>query len=161
MNRQRKAGNRNSPTLERQCSETGQDRWRCSVRVSVILATATESRKFFAKVTAATLALEKLRRGEGDLREGDLRRRVCPQKKRKDTVQQQQGSKNKKQHITRKQEKRREKQRRRSIKVKEALSREEDVKRQLEDVQRMKEGLKRELEQYYGYKGELRGKKND
>ena len=124
------------------------------------MATATESSKFFAKVTAATLALEKLRRGEGDLREGDLRRRVCPQKKRKDTVQQQQGSKNKKQHITRKQEKRREKRRRGSIKVKEALSR-EDVKRQLEDVQRMKEGLKRELEQYYGYKGELRGKKND
>ena len=111
-------------------------------------------------MTAATLALEKLRRGEGDLREGDLRRRVCPQKKRKDTVQQQQGSKNKKQHITRKQEKRREKRRRGSIKVKEALSR-EDVKRQLEDVRRMKEGLKRELEQYYGYKGELRGKKND
>ena len=132
-----------------QCSETGQDRWRCSVG------------KFFAKVTAATLALEKLRRGEGDLREGDLRRRVCPQKKRNDTVQQQQGSKNKKQHITCKQEKRREKRRRRSIKVKEALSREEDVKRQLEDVRRMKEGLKRELEQYYGYKGELWGKKND
>ena len=117
-----------------QCAETGEDRWRCSVHVSAIYETATESRKFYAKVTAATLALEKLRRGEGDLREGDLRGRVCPQKKSKDTVQQQQGSKNKKQHITRKQEKRREKRRRRSIKVKEVLSREEDVKRQLEDI---------------------------